>query len=96
MGDWPVLSKDEIQALTEERGSEYGDFSTQGLIAQDLKERMRSTAGWGRLSGHQREALDMIQHKISRILNGNPNNHDSWIDIAGYAKITADRIPRDT
>jgi hypothetical protein len=42
---------------------------------------------------HQRESLDMIQHKISRILNGDPNIVDSWADIAGYAHIVAIRIP---
>jgi hypothetical protein len=36
----------------------------------------------------------MIQHKISRILNGNPNHIDSWADIAGYAHIVAIRIPK--
>jgi hypothetical protein len=40
----------------------------------------------------QAEALDMIFHKIGRILNGDPNYADSWIDIAGYAKLVADRL----
>jgi hypothetical protein len=40
----------------------------------------------------QREALDMIAHKIGRILNGDPNYADSWVDIAGYAKLVADRL----
>ena len=84
-----MLSKDKVTAITEERG-------VQGIIAQDVKERMRGTSGWSNLSAHQRESLEMIAHKISRILNGNPNNHDSWIDIAGYAKIVAERIHRDT
>jgi len=34
----------------------------------------------------------MIAHKIGRILNGDPNYADSWIDIAGYAKLVADRL----
>lgn len=33
----------------------------------------------------------MIAHKIGRILNGDPNYRDSWDDIAGYAKLAADR-----
>jgi hypothetical protein len=42
--------------------------------------------------GYQREALEMIAHKIARIINGDPNYADSWVDIAGYAKLVADRL----
>jgi hypothetical protein len=34
----------------------------------------------------------MIFHKLARIANGDPNYHDSWHDIAGYAKLVADRL----
>ena len=40
----------------------------------------------------QCEALEMIQHKIARILNGDPDYADSWDDIAGYAKLVSDRL----
>jgi hypothetical protein len=40
----------------------------------------------------QRESLDMIAHKIARILNGNPNVHDHWHDIAGYATLVANDL----
>lgn len=83
----------DIEAITAERGAQYGDFTTQAAIAQDLKDYMRLLPGWKDLLPHQREALDMIQHKISRILNGDPNVVDSWADIAGYAHIVAIRIP---
>lgn len=39
------------------------------------------------LSSAQAEALEMIQHKIGRILSGNPNEPDHWRDIAGYATL---------
>jgi hypothetical protein len=44
------------------------------------------------LDADQLEALEMICHKIGRIVNGDPNYADSWIDIAGYAKLVADRL----
>lgn len=31
--------------------------------------------------------LEMIAHKIARILNGDPNYADNWHDIAGYATL---------
>jgi hypothetical protein len=32
-----------------------------------------------------------VAHKIGRILAGNPSFRDHWADIAGYAKLVADR-----
>ena len=43
----------------------------------------------------QVEALDMICHKIGRIINGDPDYADSWHDIAGYAQLVADRLTRE-
>ena len=40
----------------------------------------------------QQEALDMIAHKIGRIINGNPHYKDSWVDIAGYAQLVVDEL----
>jgi hypothetical protein len=37
----------------------------------------------------------MIAHKIGRIINGDPDYIDSWDDIAGYAKLVADRLRSD-
>jgi hypothetical protein len=31
----------------------------------------------------------MIQHKIGRILNGDPDYVDNWDDIAGYSQLVA-------
>jgi hypothetical protein len=36
--------------------------------------------------------MEMICHKMARIMNGDPNYSDSWHDIAGYAKLVADRL----
>ena len=32
----------------------------------------------------------MIQHKIGRVLNGDPNYDDNYRDIAGYATLLLD------
>jgi hypothetical protein len=37
----------------------------------------------------------MIAHKISRIVNGDANYMDSWIDIVGYAQLVIDKLQRD-
>jgi hypothetical protein len=82
----------EIDQTLEERGQRYGKFKNNAYISQELKLVMKSNESWINLEADQKEALEMIQHKIARILNGDPNYHDSWHDISGYAKLVADRL----
>jgi len=87
------MSKTDTDALLAERGSRYGDFHDHASITQSLKEscrRFRAGESWQKLSPAHREAIDMILHKVGRILNGDPNYTDSWADIAGYATLGAE------
>ena len=76
-----------IQDTLNERQKTHGTFKTHAKICQALKEVMYVERSWLLLTPSQREALDMIQHKVARILNGNPNEQDHWRDIAGYAEL---------
>lgn len=78
-------------ALLTERGKTHGDYTNHASITQFLKSVMHDTEGWARLSLTQKETLEMIAHKIGRVLAGDPNFKDHWADIAGYAKLQADR-----
>lgn len=82
----------DIDKTLADRGKRYGNFMGHSNITQRIKAAMHGTGNWGRLEDDQREALDMIAHKIGRILNGDPNYHDSWHDIVGYTKLVADRL----
>ena len=84
-----------VQTLAE-RGNRYGSFTGHANVTQRLKQAMVNSDKWHILMPDQKEALEMIQHKIGRILNGDPNYHDSWHDIVGYAKLVADRILQET
>lgn len=79
-----------IDQIIEERGRRYGEFASHAQITQAIKSAMFSTPGWQRLNAPQREALEMIAHKIGRALNGDPSYADTWDDIAGYARLVAD------
>ncbi len=81
-----------IDATLDERGKRYGSFTGHADITQNLKHDMMASPKWGSLANDQKEALEMIAHKIGRILNGDPNYHDSWHDIVGYAMLVADRL----
>ena len=84
----------DVITTLQERGKIYGEFTGHAEIAQALKEVMRGTDRWHKLSADQAEALEMIQHKIARILNGNPDYADSWVDIEGYARLVRDRLQK--
>jgi hypothetical protein len=80
----------DVAATLKEREGRYGDYhSGTAVVSQALKDVMRRSPNWhsGLLTCAQRESLDMIANKISRILSGDPDYADSWHDIAGYAKL---------
>lgn len=70
-----------------ERGQVYGKFAGHADISQRIKLAMWECENWTNLSASQREAMEMIAHKLARVLNGNPNYVDNWTDIAGYARL---------
>lgn len=80
-----------ISQTLEERGRNYGEFSDVSETIQSLKEIVRNNERWRRLDPHMKEAIEMILHKIGRIVNGNPRHLDSWHDIAGYAQLAEAR-----
>lgn len=82
-----------VEELVKERGLTHGKFSDHARCTQRLKEvvlteiLMRNARGQDRLTRQQVEAIDMILHKIGRIIAGDPSYQDHWDDIAGYATI---------
>ena len=89
-----MLPMPEVDATLDARAVEYGKFIEGAEVMQMLK-RVVLNALNNRdktLAHDQAESLDMIIHKIGRIINGNPDVVDHWLDIAGYAQLVADRL----
>jgi Holliday junction resolvasome RuvABC ATP-dependent DNA helicase subunit len=85
---------DALANTLSERGSRYGAFKGHAEVSQELKKvvwRALAIRNKG-LDPDQLEALEMIMHKIGRIINGDANYDDSWRDIAGYAMLVCDRL----
>lgn len=82
-----------VRETIQERHTTHGDYVKRCRISQNLKGDMAESGGWEDLNDGQREALEMIAVKISRILAGDPDCADHWLDIAGYATLAADRPP---
>lgn len=75
------------EELLTERGKTHGPFADNARVMQGLKAQMEKETNWSKLSDQHKESLHMIVHKIGRIISGDPNFHDHWDDIAGYAKL---------
>jgi len=72
----------QLDRVLVERRKSHGDFAANAEISQTLKAYIRVVP---ELNVVQREALEQIAMKLSRILSGNANFKDTWQDIAGYA-----------
>ena len=86
--------KFDINVLLAERGKTHGDYEIHAAITQDLKRIITHHVGDldRRLDDVMQETLDMIAHKIGRIIAGNPAEPDHWRDIAGYAQLVVNRL----
>ena len=80
----------DVNSVLLERGKRYGPFKGHAEITQSLKLVMHESGGWSALTDSQRESLEMIAHKVARMLNGNPTYLDNAVDIVGYAQLMLD------
>ena len=87
-----IMQVSQVSQVLAERGKRYGIFSEHARITQNIKRAMEDSPNWKSLAPDQREALEMIAHKVGRILNGDPNYDDSWVDIAGYTTLVSKRL----
>jgi hypothetical protein len=82
--------KDDIDKTLEDRGKRYnlnGTYADHANLTQYLKWSCRNHKGWDSMPGEIKESIDMILHKIARVINGDPRYKDNWVDIEGYAKL---------
>ena len=86
----------ETAELLNERHKTHGSFADNARVAQHLRAFWREQPTWASASEQQREALDHIAGKISRILSGQAGFADHWDDIAGYARLVSKEIEQCT
>jgi uncharacterized protein (UPF0297 family) len=84
-----------VDQTLDERGRRYGEFDEHARITQNIKAAMKDSRNWTALDDDMREALEMIAHKIGRILNGDPKYIDSWHDIIGYTRLVEQRLENE-
>lgn len=75
---------------TEDRNQTHGDPIAQFETAQQLKNELARGPHWMDLNAVEREALEMICTKLSRLVHGDPAHGDHMLDIIGYAAIAVE------
>jgi uncharacterized protein (UPF0297 family) len=81
-----------IDETLAERGQRYGEFADHAMVTQNIKQAMQDSLNWDNLDYDMIECLEMVAHKIGRILNGDPTYVDSWTDIIGYVRLVEKRL----
>lgn len=81
----------ERDPLLATRQSTHGSFQDNATYSQEIKELMHATKGWKGLTFVEREAMDMIALKFSRILSGKSLEKQHWEDVVGYARLALEQ-----
>lgn len=83
--------EDTVATTLAERGNTHGEFTDVAIIDRQFKDVLVNSPNFATLSDDKKLALDMITHKMARILCGNPEALDHWHDIEGYSRLAKDR-----
>jgi hypothetical protein len=78
--------------ILDARRKTHGEWNRNSACSQGLKSVMRiwkSPVNW---TPSQNEALDNLAQKTSRIVCGDPNFVDHWVDMARYCDLVVSEI----
>lgn len=82
-----IAMEPNIANLLNDRQTIHGDFRSNARISQMLKAVFRACEHWQFLDDVEKESIDMIAMKISRVLSGKSLEKQHWEDIEGYARL---------
>lgn len=76
-----------LDEILQQRGAEYGPFESHAATTWRLYQR---AGDFSRREPWERSAAFMICFKLTRAIQGDHTKVDTWLDIAGYARLAAD------
>lgn len=85
----------DVDAVLAQRGSRYGKFIDVSKATVAIQEAVYDHMVADKINTLDADvsvAIDMICHKLARIAVGDTTYVDNWVDIAGYAKLVAERL----
>ncbi|WP_104748584.1 hypothetical protein [Helicobacter cetorum] len=83
-----------INQILDEREEKYGDYETMAMLDTELKEALRTHPNFIALPNEIKCSLEMILHKVARVVNGDYMHKDNFIDIKGYSELALRSIAR--
>jgi hypothetical protein len=86
----------DVDEILKERRKSHGEYCRVSAMSQTLKNVLKAGDSYYQLNFAQKESIDMICSKLARIMNGDPDEIDHWLDIAGYSKLAAQEIGTET
>lgn len=78
------------------QGTLLETLNNEAFLADVEASQKALAEKWKNLRPDAKEAIEMIFHKIGRILNGDPDYDDSWRDCGGYSKLVEQRITEES
>lgn len=78
-------------SILRQREKTHGLFSDVAAVSQKLKDALR-LGPYDELPDSHREALEMICVKMARVVCGDHNEPDHFVDIRGYAELVLNHI----
>lgn len=82
-----IPTEPNVANLLNDRQTTHGDFRTNARVSQLLKAVFRACEHWQFLDDVEKESMDMIALKFSRVLSGKSLERQHWEDIEGYARL---------
>ena len=76
-----------IEQTLQDREATHGDFADVAAYAQLMKEILRNSNGYRKMTDAQRESCEAWLSKTARIMAGDVDHIDHAHDIAGYATL---------
>lgn len=82
-----IAMEPNVADLLNDRQTTHGDFRSNARVSQMLKAVFRSCEHWQFLDDVEKESMDMIAAKFSRVLSGKSLEKQHWEDVEGYARL---------
>lgn len=82
----------ELESILNNRAGSYGSYNEVAKIQTQIIDLLRSAKGYNKLKSSTILAIEMIIHKIIRLVNSGKEKEDTLMDIAGYALLALAEI----
>lgn len=87
--------KQDIKEVLNQRQKTHGEFSQVSKTYSDFIKTLENTGFFGKCEDHHRLAIDVIFLNLSRILNGDMNFDDRWLDIIEYSELVLKQLDKN-